>query len=266
MKIGFAQFAPIFGETKINLQKAASLLESFDGDLVVLPEFFNSGYLFSSAEEVSSLAEEIPHGETSAMLVETARKKELHIVAGLPERCGDKIFNSAIVVSPSGVVGTYRKSHLFFEEKLFFSAGDTGFRVFDIGQCKIGVMVCFDWFFPESMRALSLMGADIVCHCANLILPFCQSAMTTRCLENGVFAITANRAGSDIRGAKRLDFTGASQIVTTRGEVLHRASTTDDEVASVEIDVAAARDKRLNPHNDLFADRRPEFYGKLINK
>jgi predicted amidohydrolase len=88
------------------------------------------------------------------------------------------------------------------EEALWFCPGDRDFPVFDIGPCKIGIMICFDWFFPESMRILSLKGADVICHSANLVLPFCQDAMVTRCLENHVFAITANRIGMENRGGK----------------------------------------------------------------
>ncbi|MCF8053774.1 MAG: acyltransferase [Deltaproteobacteria bacterium] len=263
MKIGFVQFAPVFGEVASNLARAKTLLAGFDGDIVVLPEFFNSGYLFVSKDEVERLAEEIPTGPTTTMLLEIARAQNIHIVAGLPERAGERFFNSAVVVSPQGLLGTYRKSHLFFEEKLFFTHGDTGMKVFDIAGCKVGVMVCFDWFFPETMRVLALAGADLVCHCANLVLPFCQNAMVTRCLENGVFAITANRTGNDIRGAKRLDFTGASQITGPRGEILYRATAERDEVFSVEVDIHRSRDKQLNPFNDLFADRRVDCYGAI---
>ena len=262
MKIGFVQFAPIFGEVEANLKKAEKLLDSFDGELAVLPEFFNTGYLFTSHDEVATYAEEIPTGATTNMLLNVARKKNICIVAGLPEREGNEFYNSAVVVNKNGVVGTYRKTHLFFEEKLFFSAGNSGFNVFDLGTCKIGVMICFDWFFPESMRTLALKGADIICHCANLVLPFCQDAMRTRCLENRVFAVTANRTGFDTNGGKQMHFTGASQITDKNGEILFRASAENDEVSYIDIDVTSARDKQLNEFNNLFLDRRQDHYTK----
>jgi len=261
LKAGFIQFAPVLGDVKGNLAQAEALLANFDGDIAVLPEFFNSGYLFTSAAEVAALAEAIPGGLTTKMLLATAQRRGIHIVAGLPESAAGRFFNSAVVVSPQGVLGVYRKLHLYAEEKLYFRAGDKGLRVFDVGLCKIGVMICFDWFFPEAMRSLALQGADIICHCANLVLPFCQNSMSTRCLENGVFAITANRTGSDVSSDKRLDFTGASQITGTRGEVLYRAAAEGEAVASRCLDITAARDKRLNAYNDLFADRRRGAYG-----
>ena len=127
-------------------------------------------------------------------------------------------------------------------------------------------MICFDWFFPESMRILSLMGADLICHPANLVLPFCQESMKTRCLENHVFAITANRTGTEARGDQSLLFTGMSQITGHDGSVLFRAGGDSQEVGTVEIDPAAARDKNVNHYNNLFADRRPDFYGELLEK
>jgi predicted amidohydrolase len=75
------------------------------------------------------------------------------------------------VVGPKGFIGCYRKTHLFFEETLWFTPGDSGFQVWDIGMAKVGVMICFDWYYPESARTLALQGADIIAHPSNLVLP-----------------------------------------------------------------------------------------------
>ena len=155
---------------------------------------------------------------------------------------------------------TYRKVHLFFEEKLWFIPGDLGFRTIDTGFCRVGLMVCFDWFFPESARTLALQGSDVICHCANLVLPYCQAAMVTRCLENRVFAITANRTGEDRAGERTLKFTGMSQITGPGGDILCRADAQSAQTGISEIDIEAARKKKINEYNDLFLDRRPEFY------
>ena len=119
------------------------------------------------------------------------RGRSLHVVVGLAERAQDHLYNSAVLIGPNGYIGTYRKIHLFFEETLWFTPGNTGFQVWDIGQAKVGLLVCFDWFYPEAARTLALQGADILCHPSNLVLPHCPDAMVTRCLENHVFAITA---------------------------------------------------------------------------
>ena len=155
----------------------------------------------------------------------------------------------------------YRKAHLFYEETIVFSPGDTGFQVWDIGVAKVGLLICFDWIYPEAARTLTLLGAEILCHPSNLVLPHCPDAMVTRCLENRVFSITANRIGFDQRGDKeRLTFIGNSEIVSPRGRILYRASGDREDLAIIDIDPAEARNKALNHYNDLVRDRRPDLY------
>lgn len=238
-----------------------------DTDLLVLPEFFATGYQFISQEEVAGLSEKIPDGYTTQRLVNLSREKKMYIVAGLPERDGDRFFNSAVIVGPEGYIGTYRKTHLFFEEKLFFMPGDTGFFVWETGIGRIGIMICFDWVFPESMRVLSLMGADIVAHPANLVLPYCPQAMLIRCLENRVYAVTANRIGEEKRKeAQSLLFIGQSRIVSPEGSILITANAQEEALMVTGIDPEKAKSKVLNPLNNLFADRRPEMYGSLTEQ
>jgi predicted amidohydrolase len=261
MKVGFYQFAPAFGEVQTNLDYVTNQIESLECDLLVLPEFAMTGYQFVSRDEVLSLSEPVPDGPTTSRLIELARSRNLYLVAGLPERRGNQLFNSAVLVGPQGFLGIYRKTHLFFEETLFFSLGDTGFPVWDIGMARIGILICFDWYYPEAARTLALKGADILCHPSNLVLPHCPDAMVTRCLENRVYAITANRIGQEERGGKpALRFIGKSEIVTPRGEVLHRASPEKPELIVCEVEVQEARRKSLNPFNDLWKDRKPRFY------
>jgi predicted amidohydrolase len=261
MKVGYYQFKPVFGEVARNLDRVTRALSQVRCDLLVLPELFASGYQFVSKDEVRDLAEPVPGGPTTARLCEIARARRMHLVAGVPERDGSRHYNSAVVVGPGGVLGCYRKTHLFFEETKFFTPGDSGFQVWNIGVAKIGVMVCFDWFYPEAARTLALKGADIICHPSNLVLPHCPDSMVTRCLENRVFSITANRIGSERRGGKRmLTYIGKSEVVTPRGRILKRAPEKREQMGIVEIDPKDARDKALNRYNDLLRDRRPKFY------
>lgn len=261
MKVGYFQFDPAFGEVKRNLDRVSERLAQAECDLLVLPELFNTGYQFVSAHEARALAEEVPGGPTTSRLLELARDRRMHLVAGLAERAGDRVYNAAVLVGPSGLIGIYRKTHLFFEETLWFSPGDTGFPVFDIGRARVGMMVCFDWFYPESARTLALKGADLLAHPSNLVLPHCPDAMVTRCLENHVFAVTCNRIGSEERGGKKkLAYIGASEVVTPGGTILRRAKPDHEELAVVEIDPLEARDKRITPYNDLLAGRRPDLY------
>lgn len=261
MRVGFYQFDPVFGEIAKNLETVRAKLEQAEADLIVLPELCCSGYQFVSQEEVQRLAEPVPDGPTTKMLVDVAKRRRMHLVAGLPERAGNRCYNSAVIVGPAGFLGCYRKTHLFFEETLFFAPGDTGFRVWDVGQAKLGVMICFDWYYPESARALALQGADILCHPSNLVLPNCPDSMPVRCLENRVFAITCNRIGTEARGAKPpLTYIGQSEIVGPRGTILYRAPRDRDDLTILDIDPADARNKSLNRYNDLLRDRRTELY------
>lgn len=261
MKTAFLQLDPSFGDIRGNVEKTVGMLSSLKADLIVLPELFNTGYQFVSKEEAEVLSEEVPSGYTTRSLVALSRKMGSYIVAGLAERDRDKIYNSAVLTGPDGFIGVYRKTHLYAEEKLWFTQGNTGFKVWDTPSGRIGVMICFDWFFPESVRTLALKGAQIIAHPSNLVLPYCPDAMVTRCLENRVFAVTANRTGTEERGGKApLRFIGLSEIVSPSGGVLHRASPDKEEIGHLEIDTEEVLDKKINPFNDIFEDRREEIY------
>ncbi|HET57663.1 MAG TPA: acyltransferase [Deltaproteobacteria bacterium] len=266
MRIGFVQYTPCFGEVDHNIETVLDLIGSVRADLLVLPELCMTGYLITSRDEIADLAEKIPGGKTTEALCRTARERSCHIVAGLAERSGDNLYNSAVLVGPDGYIGHYRKLHLFFEEKLWFTPGDGDLPVFDLGTARVGIMICFDWIFPEATRSLALKGAQVICHPANLVLPFCQDAMKTRCLENRVFAVTANRTGVEKRGGKVLSYTGMSQITGPEGAIIHRCGGEDERALVVEIDPARADNKAINEYNDIFRDRRPEYYAMLLKK
>ena len=263
MKVGFVQFEPVFGEKERNIQRMLSLLDVGAGeeaDLLVLPELCSTGYRFMSEEEVRSLSEEIPNGRTTETLIRFAEEAGLYIVAGICERSSDRYFNSAVLVGPEGFVAKYRKAHLFDEEKLWFTRGDTPFQVHSIAKAKVGMMICFDWFFPEVIRILALKGAQIVCHPSNLVLPYCQSALLGAAIQNKVFIITANRIGFE-RG---LRFTGMSQIVDPAMRVLAKGERDKEEVRVVEVDPQFSDSKKVTERNNLWADRRVDLYTPLL--
>ena len=260
MKVGFVQFEVLFGNKEHNLTTVSRLLGTEKADLWVLPELFNTGYLFTSQEELTRLAEDVPGGETTRFLISQATKYNTAIVAGLAEKQKNNFYNSAILVDAGGFKGLYRKIHLFYQEKFWFQPGDLPFQVWDLGMAKIGMMICFDWIFPEAARTLALKGAEIICHPSNLVLPYCQNAMITRCLENHLFAVTTNRIGTEERGEEKLTFTGGSQVTGIKGEILYRASTDREEVAVVDIDPRQAQDKMVTAHNHVLDDRRPDMY------
>lgn len=256
MKVGFIQMNIEILDVKKNVGNAINLIEKNDASLIVLPELFNTGYNFKSKNEVLDVSEKIPDGYTTKLLKEYTEDTDKTIIFGLSEKTDKGLYNSLAIVSKGDYIGKYRKIHLFFDEKDFFLPGDLGFKIFEIDGIKIGTMICFDWFFPESTRTLSLKGADILCHPANLVMPYCPEAMKTICLQNRVYSITSNRIGKE-RGLK---FIGQSQIVGPDGKIIFRASEDKQEVFHVDIDPLKSRDKNLNPKNNIFNDRRPEFY------
>ncbi len=265
MKAAYLQFAPEYLQVEHNLDAAGALLSGIDADLVVLPELFTSGYFFQSEADLWAVAEPVPEGRSTRRLRRWSAETDATLVAGLAEREGEDVFNSAVLVRPDGSVETYRKVHLFYEETTLFTPGDLGFPVFDVTTrdgtpYRLGVMVCFDWYFPEAARSLALNGADVIAHPSNLVLPHCPDSMPIRARENHVFTITANRYGTEANGDEELTFIGMSEICDPQGEILRRADESDDEVGIVTFNPMEARNRQINAMNDVLGDRRPETY------
>jgi predicted amidohydrolase len=259
MEVAVVQLRPEFGDIKGNIERIVELISSEDADLYVVPELALSGYLFASAAEARSLSQ-APDGPEFDPIADVGRTKGAAVVLGFAERAGSELFNSSLLITPDGARTTYRKIQLFWGEKAVFRPGDRPPGTVDFGGTRLGMMICFDWIFPEVARSLALQGADVICHPSNLVLPYCQEAMVTRCIENRVFAMTANRVGTEERAGASLTFTGLSEIVAPSGEILARASGDREEVLVVTIDPLKAREKKITPTNDVLADRRPDLY------
>jgi beta-ureidopropionase len=251
MRAGFVQINSRLLDVEGNIDRAFRLIGNKKADLVIIPELFNTGYNFRTRREVARVAEPIPNGPTTEALKDFSKRDGTTIVAGIAERKGQSLYNSAVVVKEGRYLGTYRKVHLFHNEKKFFKRGNE-FKVFG----KVGVMICFDWYFPEAARSLMLKGAEVVAHPSNLVMPHCPDSMKTRALENRVYTVTADRVGVE-RG---LRFIGLSQIINPRGQVLYRASGTREECVVRDIDLKQARNKSITPKNDLLKDRAPLAY------
>lgn len=260
MRVAFYQYRPLFGQPEDNCRKVVEKLKTVRADLVVLPELAFTGYYFKDRAEVRALSEDPRRSAVVESLVGLCRRRGFHMVTGFAERARDKYFDSALLLGPRGIRRIYRKLHFFNEEKRWFDPGDTRLGVDRVHGARIGMMICFDWVFPEAARTLALEGADVICHPSNLVLGYCHDAMLTRSLENGVFSVTANRIGADRRPHGDVRFNGRSQIVGPRGELLFRAPAQREVLHVLEIDPARARDKAITPRNRLLRDRRPEFY------
>jgi len=228
----------------------------------VLPELCLTGYLFSSREELKRWAEPVPDGPSCRTLAGFCAEHGLNLVLGTAEAAGDRLYNSAVLITAGGTIHRYRKAHLFMDEKDLFDPGDTPFPVFSLGPVRIGLLVCFDHFYPEATRSLALKGAQVVCHPANLVLEHARITTRSRAIENRLFWITANRTGVEADARHSLAFTGASRIIAPEGEILSQAGPDSEELVVVEIDPSPALDKHVTPRNDLLADRRPDLYSK----
>jgi len=261
MRIALHQFNPQFGRVEENLDHVEQALTQSGGraDLWVLPELFATGYTFASREEAASLAEGL-QGETALRVQSWATTLDTAIAYGFAETDGDHLYNSGAIIDPSGLRLHYRMLHLFDREKLNFEAGNLPLKIIDIAGARCGMMICFDWRFPETARSLTFLGADVLVHPSNLVLPWCPDAMITRALENNVFVATCDRWGREERAGQSLRFIGRSQVVSPRGKRLAQLGEDEDGSFVVEIDPHEARNRQVNANNHLFEDRRGDFY------
>ena len=266
MKIGVVQFHPIFGGVARNIAKAVSMMGSLEADLWALPELFATGYQFRDRKEAFALSEDL-EGPTVTTLADQAARRGCWFCGGFPERAGDLVYNSAFLVGPQGLVSVYRKVHLFAREKELFAPGDRPFEVVNVGGVPVGMMICFDWFFPESARSLALQGAQVLLHPSNLVLPHGPDAMKTRALENRVFTVTANRVGSEDRLSDGpLTYIGNSVVYGPDGSCYARRLEAEEVAFVVDLPTQGAKKKSVTARNDLFRDRRPSLYAGLTSE
>ena len=256
MKIALIQFEPVFGDLKSTIESLKVLLfRAKEADLVVLPELANTGYNFDSREEAFGQSETVKDSVFLDFIQESCLQYNFTVATGFSEKDGDQLYNSAVLMNATGLVGTYRKLHLFMNEKNIFEKGNLGLPVCIVDDVKIGILVCFDWMFPEVWRKVALQGVGLILHPSNLVLPYAQSVSSSDALVNSIFIATAYRIGTE----KELSFTGQSIIVNPRGEVLAKADKLE-QILFVDIDPKLSRDKMITKNNDVFKDRRTDIY------
>ncbi len=269
MRIAAVQMDVKIAEKEQNLAKILENLERAaraGAGIVVFPECALSGYCFNSREEAWPVAETVP-GPSIERIAAVARKLGCTTVVGMLERDGDQIYNAAAVISPEGVLGTYRKVHLLcLGIDRFDALGDKAFPVFETPQGKLGVNICFDCSFPESGRIVKLKGAQLLAIPTNWPTGSDAWAHTckVRATENHMVVLAADRVGEE-RGFR---FIGHSQIVDYEGRVLAEAGETEETIISAEVDLAAADRNRVvrvpgQYEFDRMAARRPEMYGPI---
>jgi predicted amidohydrolase len=279
IRTAVCQYAPVLGDFAINVEKGARAIEEAaenGADLIILPEMANSGYVVYSSAEARALAEHPNESPAVARWQELAHEYNTYVVAGFGEKVNDTAFyNAALVIGPTGILGTYRKTHLFFEEKLYYRPGNLGYPVFDLPFGRIGILICYDLRFPEASRILALKGADMICVPTNwvsMMTPdrlwdaqgYCQAnyVAIANAAMNQVFMACADRVGEE-RGVQ---FLGCSLIVDPAGTPLAGPASSDgDEVLVAEMNLSTARRaKNRNDLNHTWLDRRTDLYGAML--
>jgi predicted amidohydrolase len=271
MRIACAQYAIRDGDPGINVERSsAAILDAAraGADLIILPELANSGCDFSSRESALDFAEEvrgpgISEGLTLRAWRDAAEETGLFIVGGFLEREGGSLYNSAAVIGP-GFFGCYRKVHLWDKEKLLYEPGPE-LPVFETPLCNIGVLVCYDAWFPEAVRTLALRGADLICIPANAPddwvpegqrrgnLTILNAHTVSHANANRLFVACANRVGDG--------YLGRSCVVDPSGGILAFGSATEEELTSAEVDTERSRcEKRLTSLSHAFGDRNLDVY------
>ena len=266
--IAVVQNQPEFGHPEKNRESVArQVLGRPDpsANLIVLPELFATGYQFDSPAEVADLAEP-EDGPTFRFLSEISSKTGAVVVAGLPIKRDRGTANGALVVYGKKLLTSYDKIHLFDEERDFFLEGTRPLPVVETPFGPLGLMICFDWLFPEALRSLALSGALVVAHPSNWVLPFGPQGMILRSVENRVFTVTANRTGREERGGRApLTFIGQSQIIGPRGDIIARAPSDSPALLVAEVEPEEALSKKVSSRSDFFEQRRPGLYTSLLD-
>ena len=271
--VASVQMEPRVGHKADNLARSVGLIEHAAANrasVIVLPELANSGYVFASREEAFSLAEAVPDGESSRVWAAVAKSRNVHLVAGLVERAGDKLYNSAVVMGPKGHIGTYRKLHLWGDEHLFFESGDLGLPVFHTEIGRLAAVICYDGWFPEVYRVLALKGADLVCMPTNWVpmpgqdpqrMAMANTLAMANAHSNGLNIVCADRVGTE----RNQPFIGQSLIVGADGWPLAGPASADrEEILYARINLKESRQARhLNGFNDVLRDRRDDVYGPM---
>ncbi len=267
MLVACAQYAVHDGDPGTNLRCSLAWISSAadaSADLVILPELSNSGCDLSSREGALLLAERVPEGPTVLAWAEAAREFGLLVVGGLLEAEGDNVHNSAVIVGPDGLIGRYRKTHFWDREKLIYEPGRE-LPVFETPLGTLGVLVCYDAWFPEAVRTLAMRGAELLCVPANAPddwvpedqrrggLTMLGAHAIAGANANRVYVACANRVGDG--------YQGRSCVVSPSGGVLAFGGADAEGLVLAEVDGGhARREKRLTGYSHAFGDRNEDVY------
>lgn len=272
-----------------NISKAENMVKSaadMGANIILLPELFENTY-FCQERKYESYKLAMPVSENAAVHAMSALARELHVVIPVSfyEKDGNSLFNSVAMIDADGsVMGVYRKTHIpddhFYQEKFYFTPGDTGFKVWNTAFCKIGVGICWDQWFPEAARCMALDGAELLLYPTAIgsepiletdSMPHWRRCMQGHSAANIMPVAAANRIGTEevnpceenANQSSALMFYGSSFITDETGEILQSASRDKEEIILQEFDLDKIDENRLSW--GVFRDRRPECY-RLITE
>ncbi len=264
------------------VREAASL----GAQVILLPELFERPY-FCQERRYEFYDYALPVQENPAVKRMSALAKELGVVlpVSIYERDGNRLFNTVVMVDADGAtLGIYRKTHIpddhYYQEKFYFSPGDTGFKVWDTAYGKVGVGICWDQWFPETARSMALLGAEMLLYPTAIgsepilecdSMPHWQRVMQGHAAANIMPLVAANRIGlecvepCEANGGQTssLNFYGSSFITDATGEKITEAGRNEEKILCAQFDLDALAQDRL--HWGLFRDRRPHCYS-IISK
>jgi N-carbamoylputrescine amidase len=269
------------GDRAANLKRAEALVRDAAAQgatLILLPELFETLYFPQSERpEYFELAEPVETSQPVQVMRKLAAELGVVLPVSFFERAGQAFFNALAMIDADGnIKGVYRKAHIpdgpGYEEKYYFSPGDTGFRVFDTKVGRIGAGICWDQWFPECARAMALMGAEILLYPTAIgsepppAPPVDSRHHWRRVMQGHAGAnlmplIASNRIGTERTGVSSITFYGTSFIAGAEGEILAELPADEEGVVIQRLDLDALALKRRSW--GVFRDRRPDLYGVL---
>lgn len=262
-----------------NIKKAENMVEKCakaGANIILLQELFSNLY-FCQVEDYSKfdLAEEKENSYLIKRFQKVAKKYGVVLPISFFEKSGQNYFNSLVMIDADGKnLGLYRKTHIptgeCYEEKFYFSPGDTGFKVFNTKFGKVGVGICWDQWFPETARILALKGAEIILYPTAIgsepvlvrdSMPHWRNTMCGHAAANILPVCASNRVGKEVAGNSSMVFQGYSFIANQYGEVVEEMNRTEEGFRIHEFDLSEIDKERVNW--GVFRDRRPECYGEI---
>lgn len=275
-------------ETLRRIEQYCQQAAAEGAELAVFPELVVHGHCTPNTWEI---AEAIPQGESVEALCGIARRTGIFLCAGMSEKENDIVYNTQVLIGPTGYLGKQRKLHMSRDESFFYKGGRE-IRVFDLGKCKVGMVICYDNQFPEVPRIVALKGADVILmpHAARegrwddtpesqaaarrKVFDFFSSSYRMRARENACFCVYVDQAGRAgyVDSLPRDHFNqphhpGGAMVIGPGGDILRHTQMEQirDEMIVAELDASLLAAARSHPNYTL-RTRRPELFSELVRE